>query len=95
MASLEKRNGNYRVVFRFGGRKFSRSLKTRNDKAATACLARLEDNLRRLELGTLDIPVDADPASFLLSDGKRNGQVRLPDVVTLDSFSTVRRNFSS
>lgn len=53
MASLERRNGSFRIVFRYAGRKFGRSLKTANEKAATACLARLEDNLRRLELGTL------------------------------------------
>lgn len=53
MASLEKRNGIFRVVFRFSGQKFSRSLKTSEEKSANLSLARLEDNLRRLELGTL------------------------------------------
>ena len=72
MASLEKRSDKFRIVFRFGGEKFSRSLKTRSDKAAAGCLARLEDNLRRLELGTLTLPDGADVASFLLSDGKYN-----------------------
>ena len=60
MASLEKREGSFRVVFRFAGKKFSNSLRTRNRKAATASVARLEDNLRRLELGTLSLPDDVD-----------------------------------
>jgi hypothetical protein len=38
MASLELRNGIYRVVFRFRGEKISRSLKTRSQRAATALL---------------------------------------------------------
>ncbi|QDV23422.1 hypothetical protein [Aureliella helgolandensis] len=53
MASLELRNGTYRVVFRYGGQKFARSLKTNQPSAAKLALARLEDNLRRVELGTL------------------------------------------
>jgi hypothetical protein len=59
MVSLEQRNGRYRVVFRHGGEKYMRSLKTANEKTANVSLARLEDNLRRLELGTLTPPDDA------------------------------------
>ena len=77
MASLEQRSGHFRVVFRFAGRKFNRSLKTANRTEAAASLARLEDNLRRLELGTLVLPDHTDLASFLLSDGRRNGKPRL------------------
>jgi len=70
MASLEKRGGSYRVVFRFGGHKFSRGLSTSNQTAALSVLARLEDNLRRIELGVLAVPEGADIAAFLLSDGR-------------------------
>ena len=80
MASLEQRSGHFRVVFRFAGRKFNRSLKTANRTEAAASLARLEDNLRRLELGTLVLPDHTDLASFLLSDGRRNGKPRAPEV---------------
>ena len=83
MASLEKRADRFRIVFRFGGRKFSRALKTRSDKAAAGCLARLEDNLRRLELGTLAVPDGADVASFLLSDGKMDGKPKAPAACSL------------
>ena len=65
MASLEQRSGRFRVVFRFAGRKFNRSLKTANRMEAASSLARLEDNLRRLELGTLVLPDHSDVASFL------------------------------
>jgi integrase len=70
MASLEKRGGAFRIVFRYGGIKYSRALSTRNEKAAQAALARLEDNLHRLELRTLDVPTGGDLAGFLLSDGR-------------------------
>lgn len=86
MASLEKREGSYRVVFRFAGKKFSSSLRTRNRKAATASVARLEDNLRRLELGTLSFPDDADLAYFLLSDGKLNGKPKVQEPLTLEQL---------
>lgn len=53
MASIEQRGCSFRVVFRYRGRKFTRSLLTADERQASATLARLEDNLRRVELGTL------------------------------------------
>lgn len=83
MPSLEARNGHFRVVFRFGGQKFSRTLRTADPTAARAAVARLDDNLRRAELGTLVIPEDADIASFLLSDGRKVGRAEAPPIRTL------------
>jgi hypothetical protein len=83
MASLEQRNGKYRVVFRYGGQKYTRSLRTTNEKAANLSVARLEDNLRRLELGTLVVPEDADVAAFLLSDGEPKTTRQAPKIRTL------------
>ena len=51
MASLERRGNRFRILFRFGGEKFSRALKTNSEKTALAAVARLDDNLRRVELG--------------------------------------------
>jgi len=36
----------------------------------------VEESIRLVELGRLEIPPDADVASFLLSDGKLNGKPR-------------------
>ena len=84
MATLEKRGNTYRVVFRYGGQKVTKSVRTRDERAATACLARVEDNLRRLELGVLTVPDDADIAEFVLSDGRRNGrEVSRPQLRTI------------
>jgi integrase len=83
MASIERRGDSFRIVFRFNGQKFSRSLKTRSQKEATASLARLEDNLRRLELGTLPLPEHADLGTFLLSDGQAAQKPTAPNLRTL------------
>lgn len=66
MAFLESRNGWYRVVFRLKGERFSKSLNTKSERSAKACLARVNDNLHRFELGLIDIPADEEPLSFLL-----------------------------
>ena len=83
MPSLEQRNGRYRVVFRFAGDKFSRSLKTKDVDNAECSLARLKDNLRRAELGHLVVPEGADVAAFLLSDGRAMARPTLPKMRTL------------
>lgn len=70
MASLEKRNGRFRIVFCYGGKKLTHSLKTSNERTATLAVARLEDNLSRIELGYLPLPEGVDLATFLLSDGR-------------------------
>ena len=85
MASIELRGNSFRIVFRYGGQRISRSLRTKDRKAADACLARLEDNLRRMELGLLQLPDDGDLATFLLSDGRtaRKSLQLLPTIRTV------------
>ncbi len=83
MASLELRNGNYRVVFRFGGQKFARSLNTDDSRQADLALARLEDNLRRLKLGTLAIDPGADIPTILLSSGTISQRPKVKRVTLL------------
>ncbi len=73
MASIEQRGKSFRIIFRFEGQRYTRSLVTRSEKVALGALHRLEDNLRRVELGTLTIPPDVDAADFLLSDGTQTG----------------------
>jgi integrase len=89
MASLEKRKGGYRVVFRYAGRKYSRSLITSQLTAARASIARLEDNLRRLELGLLSPPPEADLCEFLLSDGRLAARETASSVRTLSDLAAV------
>ena len=83
MASLEKRPHGYRVVFMFRGEKIARSLQTKDSKQAQATLARMEDTLRRVELGTLLLPEGTDIATFLLSDGNLTARPRNEKPLTL------------
>lgn len=66
MASIEFRSNSYRIIFRYVGEKFSRSLKPDNLKSANASLARLEDNLPRVEQGLAAVPDGADVCQSLL-----------------------------
>ncbi|MFN3194021.1 MAG: tyrosine-type recombinase/integrase [Aureliella sp.] len=77
MASLELRNGTYRIVFRYGGQKFARSLKTSLQSEANLALARLEDNLRRAENGSLPIKPGADIPTVMLTSGAFSQRVQV------------------
>ena len=82
MAWLQKIEGNFHISFRFGGQKFKRSLKTKISTEAHTRKARLEETIRLVESGRMDVPNDADVATFLLSDGKipqKNGALKKSD----------------
>jgi integrase len=83
MAWLEQRSGLYRVAFRHGGRKLHYSVGSDNHKEAKACMARLEENLRLVERGRLDVPQGADLAVFLVTDGKLNAKPVIDQALTL------------
>ncbi len=72
MASLRRNqtNGQYLLVFRFGGRQYQRSLKTNRHHEAMNIRGRVEETIALLERGRLEMPRDADPGAFILSDGK-------------------------
>jgi len=54
---------------------------------------RLEETIRLIERGRLDLPADADPATFILSDGKQKSKVMAPKVRTLGAlFEAYRAN---
>jgi hypothetical protein len=76
----------YQLVFRLGGTKFKRSLKTDDLREAEGRLARLKENLRLVDSGRLVLPEHADPAAFLLSDGKLNGKPRVAERLALSQL---------
>ena len=87
MAWLENdRSGNVHVCFRFGGQKFRRSLHSKSRREAEARKQRLEENIRLVECGRLDVPTDTDVATFLLSDGKLGKRIRIPTPLTLQQL---------
>ncbi len=82
MAWLDReRTGIFQIGFKLGKRRFKRSLKIRDEKVAEELLHRLEESIRLVSTGRLEVPTDVDVASFLLSDG-RVGKKQL-DVVTI------------
>ena len=70
MAGLEVRNGRFNIIVRFGGQRFVRSLKTGNEKEALTKKLRIEETLKLIESGRVEVPADSDFMTFLLSDGK-------------------------
>lgn len=83
MASLELRADRYRVVFRFGGKKYSTTLNTTNHREAQALRGGVEKTLLRLEQGLLDLPIGADICSFVLTEGRRTEKPKAVKPVTL------------
>ncbi len=73
MPWLEQTQGGiYHIAFRYGGRKFKKSLRTREERTADARLRRVDENIQLVESGRLIVPGDADLGTFLLSDGQLN-----------------------
>ena len=72
MASIEKdpASGYYRIRFRFEGRQYQRSLRTKAKAEADGVLARVQGTLRMIARGYLRVPVDADAGLFIISDGR-------------------------
>jgi integrase len=95
MAWLEQRGEMFRIGFRFRGEKFHVNLKATEAKEADGCLARLEENLRLVERGRLDVPPGADLGLFLISDGKLEKPVELVRAVRLSElFQTYQTEFT-
>ena len=84
MASLlEDPSGNWHVHFRLGGKRFKRSLQTKKESEAKALCGRIEDNIQLVRRGVKEIPASGDVFLFLLSDGKIEKPIELPDQITL------------
>lgn len=91
MASIhqDRKSGIYRILFRCFGRQYMRSLKTKNLREARGSLGRIDETLRLIERGRLEVPIDVDPAEFILSDGKMTSpkqkvidqRIRLKDLI--------------
>src|SRR5438034_7681558 len=76
----------YKVCFRYGGRRFKKSLKTDDRAEAEILVGGVEKNLLRLEQGLLELPECADIVSFVLSDGKRRERPNAPCSLTLEEL---------
>ncbi len=83
MAGLERRNGTYNIIIRFGGARFIRSLKTTDQKEAEDFKTRVEQNIRHVEQGLIRIPQGADIPTFLLTDFRMSSKLVVAEAVML------------
>jgi integrase len=98
MAFLDRHpsTGVYRIRFRFAGREYFRSLKTRDRRDAENLLGRADETLRLLERGRLELPDGADVGVFILSDGKLNQKPTSEKPLTLaELFAAYAERFTS
>jgi integrase len=97
MAWLEQHptSGQYHLCFRWNGQKKRRTLATPDRKSAEAILLRFEENLTLLERGRLELPVDADIVTFLLSDGKLARSPQLTIIAPRTLGEIVERYFAA
>jgi integrase len=97
MASLQfdPASSRFRIRFYYGGQEYKRSIKTTDETKARSVLQRVEDTLLFLEQGRFEIPLDADPAQFILSDGKRTAKPTISVVRSLGKlFETYEAQFT-
>ena len=79
-------SGNFHISFRFGGQKYKRSLKTKDPVDANARLHRIEDTIRLVESGRIELPESVDLPVFLLSDGKFNSKPKVTVTISLEKL---------
>jgi integrase len=78
MASLEKRGEWYRLIFKYGGERFTHSLHTVNEKTAVALKGSIERTILQLQQRLLRVPDGADVKEFIVS----GGQIAVPKAAT-------------
>ena len=67
MASIEKRGGKYRVIFRYEGKKYGRSVGTDKLQKAQIVKAQIERNMELVSIGVLEVPAGCDVFDFFLT----------------------------
>ena len=87
MASLQQfPSGNFHITFQFGGKRYKRSLKTKDKRQAMSLRARVEETVRLIELGRIELPNSVDIPTFLLSDGKAKQPIVVREASLGDLF---------
>ncbi len=81
--------GTYRILFRFGGRQYHKSLATADETKAEALKATIDETLHDLKRGRLALPDGADFWAFVFSGGKlTQAAAPPPDLLTLEGLFT-------
>ncbi len=69
MANLGQKNGVFHVRFRFQGKEYKKSLKTRNQEDAKAAVHGVEQTIHLLTIGRMELPSAVDAGKFIVSGG--------------------------
>ena len=69
MANLGVKNGTYIIRFRYAGKEYKRSLKTRSGADAAAAKNSVELTIHRILTGFLKVPAGVDAGDFIVSGG--------------------------
>ena len=65
MASLQRDpSDNIHVKFRFSGKQYKRSLKTKHQRKAEAAASHIAENIRLVNTGRMELPDDVDIPTF-------------------------------
>jgi len=90
MATIERRNDTFRVIFYHAGRRYTATLKTTDAKAAAAVSGSVERTLGLLRQGAISPPAGADFVQFVLSGGY---QTDLPKGAEVRTFKDLRDRY--
>ncbi|MBL8829369.1 MAG: site-specific integrase [Planctomycetaceae bacterium] len=97
MANLGKKDGVYVVRFRYQGKEFKKSLRTRSETAAKAALHLVELTIHRLHTGQVVVRDGVDAGDFIVSGGtwsappaKATPQVFPPTAILMDRYIAAR-----
>ena len=79
----DPKSGTFRILFRFGGKQYHKSLLTEDETKAASLQAAIDETLHDLKRGRLFLPPDADFWAFVFSGGKLTQAAAAPEMLTL------------
>ena len=87
MANIDQKNGVFHVRFRYSGKQYKKSLKTRSREDAEMAMKLVERTVHNLLTGVLRVPAAVDPGDYILSGGTlrepRRAQRKVPSLSDL------------
>ncbi len=84
----DEKTGTFRILFRFGGKQFHKSLETSDEVKARGMKAAIDEVCHDLKRGRLSLPADADFWAFVKSGGRLAQSPSLPEYITLEKLFT-------
>jgi integrase len=85
---VDEKSGTYRILFRFGGKQYHKSLQTADETKAKGLQASIDETLHDLKRGRRTLPPDADFWTFVFNAGQLTQAASVPDHLTLEELFT-------